>query len=172
MNPTTTKVAARQTATPGVLTPEFLTKLRKGYVMNAADRMCHNAVTNNDVNAVALNREVMQGDDGHFSHRVKSKGITNQKSSGRCWLFAALNVLRPQVIRDHRMEEFEFSTAYLQFWDKLEKANIFLESVIELREADYLDREQSEAIRAYIIREAWRGKELQEARASVESPGN
>ena len=99
----------------GALTPEFLTELREGYGMSAGDRACHNAVTNNDVNSIALNREVARGDDGHFSHRIKSQGITNQKKTGRCWMFAALNVLRPQVIRDHGMVEFEFSTAYFQF---------------------------------------------------------
>lgn len=128
-------------ASAGTLTPEFLAELREGYKMSPTDRACHNAVTNNDVNALALNRGVVRGDDGHFSHRIKSKGITDQKKSGRCWMFAGLNVLRPQVIRDHRMAEFEFSTAYLQFWDKLEKANLFLESVIELRDADILDRD-------------------------------
>jgi bleomycin hydrolase len=128
-------------ASTGALTPKFIDLLRESYEMSAGDRACHNAVTNNAVNSLALNREVVRGDDGHFSHRIKSKGITNQKQSGRCWMFAALNVMRPQVIRDHGMEEFEFSTAYLQFWDKLEKANLFLESVIELRDADFLDRD-------------------------------
>lgn len=129
------------TSTPGALTLQFLTELRDGYVMSGNDRACHNAVTNNEVNSLALNRDVVRGDDGHFTHRIKSRGITNQKKSGRCWIFAALNVLRPQVMRDHGMAEFEFSTAYLQFFDKLEKANLFLESVIELRDVDYLDRD-------------------------------
>jgi len=125
----------------GTLTQNFLTELRESYEMSVGDRACHNAVANNDVNSLALNRDVVRGDDGHFSHRIKSKGITHQKQSGRCWMFAALNVLRPQVIRDHSMAEFEFSTAYLQFWDKLEKSNLFLESIIELRDANYLDRD-------------------------------
>lgn len=129
------------TVAAGALTPEFLAQLREGYEMTAGDRACHNAVTNNDVSSLALNRDVLRGDDGHFSHRIKSKGITHQKKSGRCWMFAGLNVLRPQVIREHGMAEFEFSTAYLQFWDKLEKSNLYLESVIELRDADYLDRD-------------------------------
>lgn len=125
----------------GALTSEFLSALRKGYRMGAADLARHNAVTNNDTRSLALNRGGVRGDDGHFSHRIQTKGITNQKKSGRCWMFAGLNVLRPQVIRDHRMEEFEFSTAYLQFWDKVEKANLYLESIIELRDVDFLDRD-------------------------------
>lgn len=125
----------------GALTAELLATLRGGYQMSAADRACHNAVTNNDTKSLALNRGAIRGEDGHFSHRVQTKGVTNQKKSGRCWMFAGLNVLRPQVIRDHRMEEFEFSIAYLQFWDKMEKSNLYLESIIELRDADYLDRD-------------------------------
>jgi bleomycin hydrolase len=129
------------TASDGALTKEFLAALREGYQMDASDRARHNAVTNNDTKALALNRSALRGEDGHFSHRIRTKGITNQKKSGRCWMFAGLNVMRPQVIRDHRMEEFEFSIAYLQFWDKLEKANLYLESIIELRDADFLDRD-------------------------------
>ena len=121
--------------------------------MSTNDRACHNAVTNNDVNSLALNRAVVRGDDGHFSHRIKSQGITNQKKSGRCWMFAGLNVLRPQVIRDHRMAEFEFSAAYLQFWDKLEKSNLFLESVIELRDADFLDRDW-EMVNKFVVEDS------------------
>ena len=128
-------------ASRGGLTPEFLEDLREGYVMDRADRALHNAVTNNGIDALALNRDAVRGEDGHFSHRIKREGVTDQKQSGRCWMFAGLNTLRPQVIREHRMESFEFSTAYLQFWDKMEKSNLYLESVIELREADFLDRD-------------------------------
>lgn len=128
-------------ACPGALDSAFLASLRGGFRMGPADLACHNAVSNNPAKPLALNRGVARGDDGHFSHRIHSKRITNQKKSGRCWMFAGLNVLRPQVIREHGMEDFEFSTAYLQFWDKLEKSNLYLESVIELRDADYLDRD-------------------------------
>lgn len=125
----------------GALTTEFLAALRDGYRMTTADRACQNAATNNALSTLAVNRGIVRGDDGHFSHRVKSRGVTNQGKSGRCWMFAGLNVLRPQVIRDFGMEEFQFSTAYLQFWDKIEKANLFLESIIELRDVDFLDRD-------------------------------
>lgn len=137
----THKAPAKNTSDQGELTPKLLSSLRTGFKMTSADRACHNAVTNNDLSALALNRNIARGGDSHFSHRIKSKGITNQKRSGRCWMFAGLNVLRPQVIREHGMEEFQFSTAYLQFFDKLEKANLYLESIIELRESDFLDRD-------------------------------
>ena len=126
---------------PGTLTTELLTKLREGYEMDAGDRARHNAVTNTDINKLALNREIVAGEDGHFSHKIKTKGITNQKSSGRCWMFAGFNVMRPKVINELGLEEFEFSNAYLQFWDKMEKSNLYLEDIIELRDADRLDRD-------------------------------
>lgn len=126
---------------PGALGPDFLSNLRENYIMSASDRACHNAVTNNPINSLALNRDALGSDDGHFSHRIKSNGITDQKQSGRCWMFAGLNTMRPRIMRAHRMEQFQFSTAYLQFWDKLEKSNLYLESIIELRDADYLDRD-------------------------------
>ncbi len=125
----------------GALKPDFIAEMRSGYVMGVGDRARHNAVTNNPLSSLALNRDTLRGNDGHFSHRIKTKGITDQKQSGRCWMFAGLNVLRPQVIRDHQMEEFEFSIAYLQFWDKMEKSNLYMESIIDLRDADYLDRD-------------------------------
>jgi bleomycin hydrolase len=135
----TPPVAASPTA--GDLSPSLLKELREGYRMSPSDRACHHAVSNNPLKHLALNHGLARGGSGHFSHRVHIKGVTNQKKSGRCWMFAGLNVIRPQVIRDHRMEEFEFSTAYLQFWDKMEKSNLYLESIIELRDADYLDRD-------------------------------
>ena len=126
---------------PGALTPELLANLRDGYEMDAGDRARHNAVTNAEINKIALNREIVAGEDGHFSHKIKTKGITNQKSSGRCWMFAGFNVMRPKVINELGLDGFEFSNAYLQFWDKMEKSNLYLEDIIELRDVDRLDRE-------------------------------
>lgn len=128
-------------ATRGELTADFTTSLRDGYRMTGLDRARHNAVTSGDINQLSLNREVLRGDDGHFSHRISTKGITNQQKAGSCWMFAALNTIRPQIIRECRVSEFEFSVPYLQFWDKMERANLFLESVIEMRDADFLERD-------------------------------
>lgn len=68
---------------------------------------------------------------GPFAVEVKTRGITAQQKSGRCWLFAALNILREIVAEKCGLEEFELSQNYLSFYDKLEKANNFLEMVIE-----------------------------------------
>lgn len=126
---------------PGALSPELLNDIRGSFEMDDQTRVRHNAVTNNKINDLALNRGIVAGKDGYFSHKIESKGITNQESSGRCWMFAGLNTMRPRVIRDKKLPEFEFSTSYLQFWDKMEKSNLFLEAMIEMRETDYLDRE-------------------------------
>lgn len=125
----------------GALTPNLISKLQDGYEMDAGDRIRYNAVTNNAINNLALNRRIIAGEDGHFSHKIKTKGVTNQKSSGRCWMFAGFNVMRPKLIQERGLESFEFSTSYLQFWDKMEKSNLYLEDIIELRDADRLDRE-------------------------------
>lgn len=66
-----------------------------------------------------------------FSLELKTLPVTNQKASGRCWLFAATNVLREKIAKDLNMKNFELSQAYLAFWDKFERCNFMLESIIE-----------------------------------------
>ena len=61
-----------------------------------------------------------------FSVLVKTNNITNQKQSGRCWMFSTLNVLRQRVIEKCKLEDFSISPTYLAFYDKLEKANLFI----------------------------------------------
>ena len=95
--------------------------------------MIYNSITNKDIRDLALNREIVRNHDKLFSHKIDVKGITNQKSSGRCWLFAGLNSLRYAVIDKHKLDEFEFSQIYFTFWDKLEKSNTFLEYIIDFR---------------------------------------
>lgn len=125
----------------GSLTPDFIKSLQADYKMDAGDRARFNAISGTDLKTLALNREIVSGEDGHFSHKIKTKGITNQKSSGRCWMFAGFNVMRPGVIHELGLDAFEFSGAHLLFWDKMEKSNLYFEQVIELRNVDRLDRE-------------------------------
>ncbi len=133
--------ASLASAEDGSLNAGLIERLRSGYEMDAGDRARFNAVTNASIETLSLNRALVSGQDGHFSHRINTKGVTDQKSSGRCWMFAGLNVMRPKVIADRKLADFAFSTAYLQFWDKMEKANLYLEYLIELRDADFLDRD-------------------------------
>ncbi|MDE5650427.1 MAG: aminopeptidase, partial [Duncaniella sp.] len=77
----------------GGLSLEVIEKLRKSYENTPTNRALHNAIANNEISALAVNSANQNNLDTHFSHRVPSKGITNQRSSGRCWLFTGLNVL-------------------------------------------------------------------------------
>jgi bleomycin hydrolase len=130
-----------QPAGKGGLAPDIIQQVRQSFEIDASTRALMNALTNNDIKKLAVNREKYVAHDNLFNHKIKTKGVTNQKSSGRCWLFAALNVMRPKVIEKYKLKEFEFSQSYLFFWDKFEKANLFLELIIETRDRDPLDRE-------------------------------
>ncbi|MDR1808467.1 MAG: C1 family peptidase [Propionibacteriaceae bacterium] len=103
-------------------------------------KLVQNAVTTTGVNQVALNRAVVTTTDPSFSVQLDHWKVANQKKSGRCWLFSGLNFLRAHVIDTLKLEGFEFSQAYLHFFDKLEKANWFFTSMIELAGRDLDDR--------------------------------
>ncbi len=133
--------SAALAATPkGGITPEMLPKIKQAYQGTAADKAIHNAIANNDINKLAVNIDARNSFDTHFSHRVPSKGITNQRSSGRCWLFTGLNVLRAQMINDHNLPRIEFSQNYNFFFDQLEKANLFLQGIIDTSDRPMEDR--------------------------------
>ncbi len=125
----------------GAITLNLLKEIRSSIKMDDMTRGMINAVSNNDIKKLAYNRQAANKIDHFFKYRVKAKGITNQKSSGRCWLFTSLNVLRPIVIEKHNMKEFFFSENYSFFWDQFEKANLFLEAIISTRKKDIDDRE-------------------------------
>jgi len=137
-------------AEAGALSEEAINKIRGSFEMDAHTRAMYNSITNNDISILAVNRDILREHNVLFSHKIKTKGVTNQKSSGWCWLFAGLNILRPIVIQKHKLKEFELSQSYLAFWDKLEKANCFLENIIEFRDRDILDREMEFLLRTPI----------------------
>ena len=92
-----------------------------------------NAVTENGIAPVALSRKEVDRINYTFSHLVESPEATNQEQSGRCWLFSGLSLLSFEAMRKLNVETFELSEVYQMFWDKLEKANYFLETIIETR---------------------------------------
>ncbi len=101
-----------------------------------------NAISNNNPSILVKNTEVIKKFyDFHFSNKIDIKGITNQKSTGRCWMFAGYNVLRFHVIKKFKLNKFELSQNYGMFYDKLEKANLFLEGIIETAKNPLLSRE-------------------------------
>lgn len=116
----------------GGITTEMMQQMKKCYSGNAADKALRNILVTNSPAKLALNYENATAFDSHFSNRVESKAITDQKSSGRCWMFTGMNVLRNKAIRQHNLPaDFQFSQAYLFFYDQLEKANLFLQAIID-----------------------------------------
>ena len=122
------------------LTQDQVQQLRKEFEADPRNRLMQNAVTRTPVAEVALDRSVVTGIDHSVSHLLDDWKVTNQKKSGRCWLFAGLNLLRVGAMSAMNLKEFEFSQNHLMFWDKLERANYFLDAVLETRDRDVDDR--------------------------------
>lgn len=124
----------------GGLSPEMLAKISATYADNSYDKAISNALAGTSIATLAINADNAAMIDTHFSDRVRTKGITDQKSSGRCWLFTGLNVLRAKMIDKYGLPGMEFSQSYLFFYDQLEKANLFLQGVIDTRKLPFEDR--------------------------------
>ena len=122
------------------ITAEMLERMRADNHLTASDRAIRNALSVTDVKSIALNQDNQSEMNTYFSHSVPSKGITDQKSSGRCWLFTGLNVLRSKVINQQKLEGMEFSQIYLFFYDQLEKSNLFLQAIIDTRDRPMSDK--------------------------------
>lgn len=136
-------VAAQQQnagAPDGGISAEMLEVISRGYDGDADDKAIRNALAGTSIATLAVNADNAAMIDTHFSYRVRTKGITDQESSGRCWLFTGLNVLRAKMIDKYELPGMEFSQNYLFFYDQLEKANLFLQGVIDTRELPFDDR--------------------------------
>lgn len=116
------------------LTPKMLKTLEESAPMTLQLRVVRDALAKHSVRSLAINPDVENATDGLFTHVIKDPGsIADQSDTGRCWLFAGLNVLRPAVIAKQKMKDFMLSQAYEQFYQKLECANRSLELAISLR---------------------------------------
>jgi bleomycin hydrolase len=121
-------------STAGALTPGMLKTLEESVPMTPQLRAVRDALANNSVLSLAINPDVENGRDTLFTKEIADPGsIADQKQSGRCWLFAGLNALRPGVIAKQKMKDFMLSQAYEQFYEDLEAANRSLELAISLR---------------------------------------
>ena len=125
----------------GAITPEMLSEISRGYAGTPADKALRNALNTAPITTLSANAENAAMIDTEFTDRVKTWGITDQKSSGRCWLFTGLNVLRAAAADKHDLGDFRFSQNYCFFYDQLEKANLFLQAVIDTRDKPFDDRE-------------------------------
>src|ERR1700744_4583151 len=127
-------------AMDGTLSVAELERLQKDFSANPIYRLAQNAVTRVTVDDVAIDREIVSSIDHSLSTTLDDWKVTNQEKSGRCWLFAGLNLLRVGVMRKTGLNDFEFSQNYAMFWDKLERANYLLEAIIENANRDLDDR--------------------------------
>src|ERR1700678_920009 len=124
----------------GTLAAAELERLRKDFSASPTYRLAQNAVTRVTVDDVAINREIVNSIDHSLSTTLEHWKGKHQEKRGRCWLFAGLNLLRVGVMRETGLKDFEFSQNYAMFWDKLERANYFLEAIIETAGRDVGDR--------------------------------
>jgi bleomycin hydrolase len=125
---------------PTGISSGMLEDLRAGCPDDAGFRAAQHALAQTDGRKLTPDWEKINSVDALFSTRLKDQKITDQKSSGRCWMFSALNILRPVATRSLKCGDIEFSQNYLFFYDKLEKANLFLESIIRLKDKPFTDR--------------------------------
>lgn len=112
------------------LTFDQIRAFERGFSADPAKRVAQNAVSRTDLDEIALNRDRVVHLPTTVSNRLDDWKVTNQKKSGRCWLFSSLNLLRPGAQERLGKRDFEFSQNYAMYWDKLERSNFFLEDVI------------------------------------------
>ncbi len=106
-------------------------EFRSSYESNAISAVATKAASKTSVNNICYDTQHAKKMNFKFSIEVPTMAATNQKSSGRCWIFAALNILREKIAKDLNLADFELSQSFISFYDHLEKANTFLEHVIE-----------------------------------------
>ena len=137
---TTTQDTTFDATTSMPLTAERIQALRDTFDADPTARIAQNAVTRTDVNEIALDRSIVTGTDFSFSTKLDDWKVTNQKRSGRCWLFAALNLFRVGAMKKMNVADFEFSQNYMFFWDKFERANYFLSQILDTADRPIDDR--------------------------------
>ena len=106
-------------------------ELREAYLKDEKARVVRNALTKNDLNTVSRVFDAEAANPFVFSIDIKTMSATNQMASGRCWIFSALNVMRETIAKKYEIKEFELSQNYVAFYDKLEKANWFMECILQ-----------------------------------------
>ena len=122
------------------VTKAQIEEFRKSFDSDPSATVAQNAVSNADLSTLALRRDLVQDMDFSFSTKLDDWNATNQRRSGRCWLFATLNLFRVGAMKKMNLKNFEFSQAHIHFWDKLERANHFLEAILETSDRPVDDR--------------------------------
>ena len=122
------------------ITRKQVEQLRKNFASEPSNKVAQNALTNVQLPDLTLNRDVVQDTANTFSTKLDDWKVTAQMRSGRCWLFATLNLFRPGTMKKLNVKNFEFSQAHIHFWDKFERANHLLEAIIDTADRPVDDR--------------------------------
>ncbi|NYE95454.1 bleomycin hydrolase [Psychromicrobium silvestre] len=122
------------------LTTEQIATLQESFAADPILKQRQNAIVRVSVDELAIDHQLATALSSTVSNRIDDWKVANQKKSGRCWLFAALNLLRVGAKQILGVKEFEFSQNYAMYFDKLERANYFLESIVETAERGEDDR--------------------------------
>jgi bleomycin hydrolase len=136
---------------PATLTQALVGKFSKEFDQHGINRVRQNVLAETPVSKVALNHSVAAYREHTFSNVLDDWSVTNQKRSGRCWIFAGLNLLRVGAMKKMNLKSFEFSQNFITFWDKFEKANHFLEAIIETANLPIDDRTVQFLLKSPII---------------------
>ena len=123
-----------------ILDDKIFDKLEKTYDLEPKNKVIENAISNMGIREASLNKNIINKHDFIFSNQVETKDVTNQKKTGRCWMFAGLNMVRMHIAKKLNMEKFELSESFLYFYDNMEKTNLFLQRVIDTKNLDIKDR--------------------------------
>ena len=125
------------------ITQELLEKWSDAYQNDLRSQLATMALSKTAIASAAYVPNAANSLRYHFSVEIPTLPVTNQEASGRCWLFAAANVLRERIAARLNLEAFELSQSYLAFWDKFERANFFIESILQTADRKTDDREVS-----------------------------
>lgn len=124
----------------GALSPERVAKISKAYEAEGKNAVVRHALSRNAISEVIFEPASVAGIAPEFNVEVKTLPVANQKASGRCWIFAGLNVLREIIATKCKIKKFELSQNYISLYDKIEKSNFALESIVKLAAHDHDDR--------------------------------
>ncbi|MBN2008823.1 C1 family peptidase [candidate division KSB1 bacterium] len=124
----------------GNIDTQMIDRFNKDYLKNQSRQVIKNSIIKNGLKATTLNANAVRNMQHTFSEEIKTGKATSQKSSGRCWMFAGLNVFRQKISEELNIKDFELSQVYPMFWDKLEKSNYFLENIIATVDEDIYSR--------------------------------
>ena len=131
------------------ITKQHLKEFSKTFNDSPKNILARNAVTTNEFSSIVIDSTIKQKINEVFQNEIKTDvEASDQKYSGRCWLFAFLNVLRLKMMKKYKLKNFEFSQTYLFFWDKLEKCNFFLKNIINTR-----DHKSDSRLIAYLLKD-------------------